>query len=90
LHSQIPANEGLPEFVIEHIRPHLEQIVERVKKLKPNWEIAAKAVVQFLKRRPLSPTRFCWIQASIGVGAVDRFFMPTIQGFGRLDWRNSS
>ncbi len=27
----------------------------------------------------------CWIQASIGAGAVDRFFMPTIQGLRRLD-----
>jgi hypothetical protein len=26
-----------------------------------------------------------WIQASIGAGAVDPFFMPTIQGLGRLD-----
>src|SRR5258708_24036531 len=26
----------------------------------------------------------CWIQASIAVGAVNRFFMPTIQGLGRL------
>jgi hypothetical protein len=30
-HSWIPANEGLPELVIEHIRPYLEQIVESVK-----------------------------------------------------------
>ena len=29
-----------------------------------------------------------WIQASIGAGAVDRFFIPTIQGLGRLDLRN--
>ena len=27
LHSRIPANEGLPELVIEYLRPHLEQIV---------------------------------------------------------------
>jgi len=27
-----------------------------------------------------------WIQVSIGVGAADRFFMPTIQGLGRLDF----
>jgi len=27
LHSRIPANEGLPKLVIEHLRPHLEQIV---------------------------------------------------------------
>jgi hypothetical protein len=26
----------------------------------------------------------CWIQASIAVGAVDRFFMPAIQGLRRL------
>ena len=26
-----------------------------------------------------------WIQVSIGVGAVNRFFMPTIQGLRRLD-----
>jgi hypothetical protein len=26
-----------------------------------------------------------WIKASIGAGAVDAFFMPTIQGLGRLD-----
>jgi len=24
LHSRIPANEGLPELVIEYLRPHLE------------------------------------------------------------------
>ena len=24
LHSRIPTNEGLPELVIEHLRPHLE------------------------------------------------------------------
>ena len=24
LHSRIPANEGLPELVIEHLRPHLQ------------------------------------------------------------------
>ena len=27
LHSRIPANEGFSELVIEHLRPHLEQIV---------------------------------------------------------------
>ena len=26
-HSRIPANEGLPELIIEDFRPHLEQIV---------------------------------------------------------------
>jgi len=26
-HSRIPANEGLPELIIEHFGPHLEQIV---------------------------------------------------------------
>ena len=26
-----------------------------------------------------------WIQASVGAGAVDPFFTPTIQGLGRLD-----
>jgi hypothetical protein len=26
-----------------------------------------------------------WIQASIGAGAVNRFFLSTIQGLGRLD-----
>jgi hypothetical protein len=26
-HSRIPANEGLPELIIEDLRPHLEQIV---------------------------------------------------------------
>jgi hypothetical protein len=30
-HFWIPANEGLPELVIEHIRAYLEQIVESVK-----------------------------------------------------------
>ena len=27
LHSRIPANEGLAKLVIEHLRPHLEEIV---------------------------------------------------------------
>jgi hypothetical protein len=27
LHSRIPANEGLSELVIEHLCPHLEEIV---------------------------------------------------------------
>ena len=27
LHSRIPANEGLPELVIEHLRPDLQQVV---------------------------------------------------------------
>jgi hypothetical protein len=27
LHSRIPANEGLPEFAIEDLCPHLEQVV---------------------------------------------------------------
>ena len=27
LHCRIPANEGLPKLIIEHLRPHLEQIV---------------------------------------------------------------
>jgi hypothetical protein len=26
-----------------------------------------------------------WVQASVGAGAVDPFFTPTIQGLGRLD-----
>jgi hypothetical protein len=26
-----------------------------------------------------------WVRASVGAGAVDPFFMPTIQGLGRLD-----
>jgi len=27
LHSRIPADEGLPDLLIEHLRPHLEKIV---------------------------------------------------------------
>jgi len=27
LHPQILANEGLPELLIEHFRPHLEEVV---------------------------------------------------------------